>query len=405
MLSFIITGFCGIALNVLIGRFYGAEYLGAFNLSYAVYIFLSQLAVFGIHLSVLKYVSHSLNDPEELSIIASSAIYLTIFTSLIITVISYFLGDLLIHIFKSQIFSEMWPYLAFGLIFFALNKILLNILNGQRHLKLFSIAQSSRTIFALLITLTLYFSNQSGEKLGLLISLSEFFLFFLLLYFNLKYFKVAPIHKCTYWVKKHFNFGRFSLIGGIMNELNTRVDVLVLGVFVSDKDIGIYTIALMIFEGFVQLTVVFRNNYNPLIAKYINEKKKEELTQIIKRGCRNVYLFMAVCIFTSFFIYPYFIEYVIGNEFQDSNKLYQILMIGVLLTAGYLPFDMLLTQAGYPLSQSFFKSMMVACNVLLNFFFINLYGLLGAAIATALVYSLSLFLLKFLVYKKIKIKI
>src|SRR5690349_7530199 len=49
--SFVILGLSGVLINILIGYAYDASALGVFNQVFAVYIFFSQLAVGGIHLS------------------------------------------------------------------------------------------------------------------------------------------------------------------------------------------------------------------------------------------------------------------------------------------------------------------------------------------------------------------
>ncbi len=128
VVSFLVVGVSGILLNVLIGRYYGASLLGAFNINFAVYIFLSQLAVFGIHLSVLKYVSHHEHNDPDLELIVSSALYLVITTSLTVTTLSNFLTPLLGNIFNSELVQKTWVPLSIGLFFFALNKFLIQFI-------------------------------------------------------------------------------------------------------------------------------------------------------------------------------------------------------------------------------------------------------------------------------------
>ena len=48
--SLIFLSISGLALNFLIALNYGAEFLGIFNIVFALYIVLSQFAVFGLHL-------------------------------------------------------------------------------------------------------------------------------------------------------------------------------------------------------------------------------------------------------------------------------------------------------------------------------------------------------------------
>ena len=78
-----ILGVSGLAINFLIGGYYGAVALGVFNQAYAVYVLVSQIAVMGIHHSTLKYVAEHSGKSETIApIIRSSLILSTIFGSI-----------------------------------------------------------------------------------------------------------------------------------------------------------------------------------------------------------------------------------------------------------------------------------------------------------------------------------
>src|SRR4030095_6718684 len=60
------------------------------------------------------------------------------------------------------------------------------------------------------------------------------------------------------WVVRHLSFGWHALPGNLITELNTRIDVLVLAVFVSDRIVGVYSFVAMLAEGVFQIGVVVR---------------------------------------------------------------------------------------------------------------------------------------------------
>src|SRR5690242_5229198 len=76
-----IAGVCGVAVNYLVGVEYGASVLGVFNQVFAIYIVVSQLAVLGVHSSVVYHVAAS-HDPEEKRAIVTSALVVTLALSL-----------------------------------------------------------------------------------------------------------------------------------------------------------------------------------------------------------------------------------------------------------------------------------------------------------------------------------
>jgi O-antigen/teichoic acid export membrane protein len=58
-----------------------------------------------------------------------------------------------------------------------------------------------------------------------------------------------------------------SFFSNVLLQMNTRIDVLVLGLFWSDHIVGIYSFAATLAEGVYQLLVVLRTNYNPMLVR------------------------------------------------------------------------------------------------------------------------------------------
>ena len=52
----------------------------------------------------------------------------------------------------------------------------------------------------------------------------------------------------------------------VLIELNTKVDILMIGFFMGDYNVGIYSFAALFGEGFYQLLIVLQNVLNPFIA-------------------------------------------------------------------------------------------------------------------------------------------
>ena len=60
--SLAVQGISLIVWTILVGKYRGQDALGVFSLVYAVYIVLSQVAVGGVHASVLRHVSFHQDD-------------------------------------------------------------------------------------------------------------------------------------------------------------------------------------------------------------------------------------------------------------------------------------------------------------------------------------------------------
>ena len=70
------------------------------------------------------------------------------------------------------------------------------------------------------------------------------------------------------------------MFSGLFIELNTRIDVLILGSFVSDSLVGVYSLFSLISEGFYNLFTVM-NILNPRITRYMNEGLFSEIKKLI----------------------------------------------------------------------------------------------------------------------------
>ena len=365
---------------------YNAATLGVFNQAMAVYIFFSMFAVGGVHLSALKRVAEDHSDKSRVQEIALSALLLTFVCSTVATILFWFLHSIIADLLQSPGVDAALRWISPALFFFGINKTLLAIVNGLGEMKSFAVFQSLRYV-NLLVAFALAVALQfPGERLAGVFSFSEIILFVLLA----RHLRHLWHHSSTVnwpsWMRRHALFGGKSVLSGALLELNSKVDVLMLGYFLSDRLTGIYSFAAMLYEGFLQFTVVLQNNYNPHLSKYAHENKLEDLLKTFRHGARQSYKAAILCVPLLIIAYPLAIHVVFANQadFLESAVPFAILMSGLLVSAGYLPFQNLLVMSGHPGWHTGFISLIVLSNALLAWWLIPLFGLTGAAAAVAL---------------------
>lgn len=406
LLSFGILGISGIVLNIIIGRFYGAGTLGVFNQVFALYIFFSQLAVFGIHLSVLKHIAEFSEDRAKCNSIITAAIIITVPIAGLTTIIGFLLSNWMGEVLQSPDVAKGWLYVLPGLLFFSLNKILMAVLNGFRHMKAFASIQAGRYVLIVGILVGCVLMKLPSFALPVIFSGAEIILLLFLFIYTLRFYSPVSVTKCSSWAWEHICFGAKGFLSGTVSQLNTRIDVLMLGYFLSDQIVGIYSMASMIVEGFIQLTVVLRNNLNPLLTKFIVQQRMTELRNVIRRGVRLSYLVMGGLGIVLIMAYPFLVSVLFHDGiFLEAWEVLIILMIGFVLYSGYLPFNMIMVQAGYPGLHTLFRTAIVISNIILNALMIPSYGINGAAYATAVSFVLSALYLKIIVKKTMNIHI
>lgn len=401
-----IMGASGVIFNIIIAFFYDISALGVFNQVFAVYIFVSQFAVLGIHLSALKYVAEHTGDSEKCGHIIIAALIMSAAVAALVSIGLWYTGKYIGGILSSARVAEGVVWAAPGVFFFAVNKVLLAVLNGFRRMKLFAVFQAMRYLIIIAVLLAAGVLGFSAEKLPASLSISEILLFACLMVSIRGDFTMPEMSTLKDWLAKHLNFGAQGFMSGVLFELNTKIDILMLGYFLSDKIVGIYSFAATIAEGIYQIPIVLRSNFNPIIVRLIAEQKLNELKAMAEKGVHFTYKSMVLIGVLASCLYPIGVSLVTNKaDLTYGWPVFVILMAGIVLSAGYIPFGNILLQAGKPALHTFMITAVVIFNIVGNFLLIPLWGAYGAAFATAASFVASVFLLKQITKKSVGVAI
>lgn len=404
--SMVFCGLAGLAVIIIVSKYYGAEILGLFNLTYAIYVFLSQLAVGGVHFSVLKYAAQYADDKIQLSTIFMSGLLLTILASFVIGALALIFRGSIARLFNKPELEQMLWYAIPGLIFFSLNKLHLSFFNARRDMKRYAIFQALRYFFLLGALLFLALTSVEGVKIPIIFSISEILLYAVVFIFSFQSIRYGIGRIKKSWIREHFIHGIKAAIGNLFIESNARADIIILGLFSTSKNVGIYSLAANVVDGFGQISNVFRSIINPIITTQKFMKGEEELGSLVRKGRKYLYQFIIPAGIILLIIFPIIIAVSsLDREFYKSIVPFSILLAGSLASVGYRPFIMIPNQTGFPGHQSFLFFLVFLTNVIGNILFISLFGMTGAAIGTAMSFISSVFYLKWIVRKTLDLKI
>ncbi len=292
-----------------------------------------------------------------------------------------------------------------AIFFFSLNKvILLGIINGMDRMRAFSLYQSLRYSILFLSLLYCISTNLKGQNLPIIFVITEFVLFTILIIDTSINYNWWESINWFYWTKKHIVFGFKSLLGSIFTAMNTRIDIIMIGIFLNDEIVGIYSFSALFAEGFLQLVVVLQNSCNPILANLI-KNNKEELNKFVLKVRDSTYKFISLFGFLAIVLYPLIISLITNKtEYMNSYLPFSIILIGIISASGYLPFQNILIMMNKPLFQTLIVINVAIVNIILNTLFIPFLGVKGASIGTALSYISYIFMLKYF-SKKANLKI
>lgn len=383
--SLFILTICGFLVNLLIAWNYSASVLGIFNQVYAIYIVASQFSIVGVHLSVLKYSSEYIGDTKISTLILQAGIILAVIFSSISCGLLFLIRNWLSALFQSQEIARGIMMILPGLFFFALNKVFLCYLNGLARIKEFAIFQSVRYILLILSLGIIMFFHLPEFLLPAIFTFSEIILSLSMLVRLHEVFHFSDWHQLHPWIMKHFSFGMRGFLSNVLLDLNTRVDILILGYISSDRIVGIYSLAIILIEGLYQIPIALRANFSPLIVTLIKEQKIAELKTIIEKGKKATFFLMSAIGLVSIAIFPLGVQLFFNqSDFMHSWPPFVILMVALILSSSYLPFNNIILQAGFPGTHTVMILIQVCMNIVLNFLLASRFGAVGSALATGI---------------------
>jgi O-antigen/teichoic acid export membrane protein len=384
MLSLVILAASGFIMNAMIVYTRGEEALGVFSQVYAIYLIFSQIVVFGLHHSVLRLVSYHHQDRSYCSEITISALILIIVISIPATIISLLL-------IKPMGFLLDSPDVATGLfltlpslVFFSLNKVLINVLNGLDEMKAFSFFRSLRYILLFVIIGIIIALNLDNRYISASLSICEVILFICLLIYIFR--KVLPLSRLKNFqllAKEHLRFGSKGFLSGLLIGINTKVDVLMIGVFLTDVHVGIYSFAAVLAEGLYEITVVAQLSLNPVIGRAFSKNDKKEIESLSRSFRKFFYPLMITIGGIAVIVYPLIVKLFADPSYLlESWVIFTVIVIGIVIDSGYGAMRGIIMQGNRPGLYTLYILALVVGDALLNLVMIPLMGIVGAGLVT-----------------------
>ena len=169
---------------------------------------------------------------------------------------------------------------------------------------------------------------------------------------------------------------------GMGYQLLNQMDIIMLGHFASERDVGVYSVAVKV-SSFVLLGLgIMLPIVSPLFSQF-SETRDKELTKALFTTVTKWLCYSALIIFACITIFRVELLHLFGKSFTAGAPALLILAVGHLVNAATGPTGILLTMTGKQKWEVANTISMVAFNFLLNLVLIPAMGLIGAAIATA----------------------
>jgi O-antigen/teichoic acid export membrane protein len=186
-------------------------------------------------------------------------------------------------------------------------------------------------------------------------------------------------------MKSMIKLGLVNAIAIFIMQLNYRLDILMLKKLSSLEEVGFYSLAMQIAEQLWHIPYAIESI---VLSRSANTNDDKFVHRTVASIFRVSLLIGFVSGLFIFFIAPWLVPLVFGQEFVKSIAMIQVVLPGVLILVGFRILNSRLTGMGKPQIAIYTFMPALVINFILNLFLIPRFGGIGAAWSTNVSYAL-----------------
>ncbi len=340
---------------------------------------------------------------EEKQKVFSTSIIISLVCSTIISILLFIFNEYLsVRILKDIQYGSVFIVFGLTIFLFALNAILMSILNGQKEIKKYVLANIANSLVALFVTSILIFQlNIIGALYALVINQSVVFFITLLFIIKNSWFKIIYFRQ---GIDKEtlVKLAKFSLMA-ITSAICVPISHIIIRNYIGENlgwdSAGYWQGIWYISSIYLMLITTSLSVY--YLPKLSSIKDKIELKKEILNGYKIIIPIVVVFAFMIFLIKEYVIIIAFDEKFMPMLELFKWQLIGdVIKIAAWLLSYLMLAKA---MTKSFIFTEIIFSTtfVILSIVMVNYFGLIGMTYSFVLNYILYLLTIYLIVKKEI----
>jgi len=377
---------------VYIARLLGKEDFGIFTFGFSFAMFISIVADFGLSTLLVREISRNL---KKGSIYISNALTIKVLLSFCTLFITFVFLTVMGYSTKIKI-------VAFIMVVFAIiqsyTELFYAVFRAFERMHFDAFVKVFRMI--LLVVLVYYVMENNPELIlaVLIFPLIELAVLLLAAFFAYKKFIRLRFsfnfNFCYDLLKKSSLFCLSLVFAGLL----LYIDVIMLSKLRSTAEVGIYAAATNIIVGLIFIPMMYGNAIFPVLSRFYVSSKKS-LSFAYARSFKYM-LILGLAISGGIYMLSQRIILILyGEEYRSSAVALSILCIFLFLRFLNVISGFSLSSINKQGSRVFSQGVAAGFNIILNLFLIPFYGLIGAAIATAITEIVFFFLYTFFIRK------
>ncbi len=403
--SSIITLLIGFIIRPVLARWLGPDGLGLYSVIFTIYAIFLIPANLGLSPAVVKYVAQYKEKREKISKISSSGLLISLVFGAITSVVLYLLSPYVTAFFDMPELSNLIPILCIVFPLAAFFQTQMGVLNGLRKMKHFAFLiifqQISMAFFIIMFVASGL--GVTGAIIGIVFSpiLPIIFGLYLLnknkVHWNLS---EGIVHS-----KELTSFGWKLAGANAVNEMNNRLDIILIGYFLVASDVGYYSVALVLAKFFWFIPQGIQRVTYPAVTEYWHKNNHNALNKMIDKVMKYCIVLLVLAGLGVGFFARDIITILFTEKFIYAVLPLQILLIGTVIRGMAQPIGASLSAIGRPDLPLKVSTFVIVVNILMDIFLIPRMGIDGAAIATTISLILGALISLYLTVKHLSIKV
>jgi len=377
----------GVLFSFLITHHYGAFEMGVYSLINSFFSIALIFSMMGFQTAIVRLIPEHIVKYSKKSAFSlfSQVVRIIIFLSLVISIISYLSSSVIANnFFKKEYLAPLLALASYFVIFQALGMLNKNSIRALKKIKTLGLLDVLNAIFKIIFLLLATYLFYSENNPVYTIFAAHIFLF--IISSIILYFVFHKEGNDKELIHKESNKGIVTIafpmfLTSFMTVIISQTDIIMLGLFNSINDVGIYSIAIKVATLTSFVLVAINSIATPKFSELYHAGKTEVLTKIAQKSSKLIF-WVSFPIILVFIFFGKYILSIFGEEFIVGYYVLILMSLGQLINGIAGSVGSFLNMTG---SQIVFNRIIILggiVNIILNYLFIPLYGIIGAAIAS-----------------------
>lgn len=385
---FVIRGFgyfFGFIFIWLIANKYGPYTQGVFSIAFLFLSVGNMISKLGIETALVKWIAGS-NDVNEKKKIYFKSIRIAIISSLLVATIIFLLASFISYMYDKPEVEKSIKLAAIAIPFMTLLDISSNYFKGERNTTAFGVYfHFLKFLVPLIVLAVFYFSAHFlvetpiiSYLIGLSLVATTVFIH-ITKKLSLNKTKNTIIFSSKYMITEAYPM----MISSAIVMLMGWSDIFILGFYVSEEKIGIYSTAIKLATIMAFLYNAIATIATPKIADYYKHNKTNKLKETISFSSKLIFL-TSLPLFLVLLIFPHQLLSVFGEEYIEGKTVLRILLCAQFTNAITGLVGPIFQMTGHQRKLQVYILLSLLLNIVTSLILVNFYKLEGVAIGSAI---------------------